>query len=601
MILNDNEMSKSSITAFGKFSVNSEFKVQCANETFYTFLGNNSCYAITELIHKEDVQDFIDAAESIQDDERRRVVVRFVDKNGLYELFMFEISLAKKIKSERCYDIMYNNIVKTISRNSELEANIRKYRRFLEFEQNNYFDYNVETDEITVYMYVNGKSLKLFKDTLTNWYNNSKENGTVADVDIVSFETLYANIKHGMSDFMLQFSKNVFVESDREEAVSIKGSVIFMDEKRKYVIGSIVSRGDTSEVMQTSYYLSEAGRDSMTGLYNKKAMSEYITERLVENRVDSLYFVVMDIDDFKQINDTYGHMFGDIVIKKLAEILKATLVTKGVCGRFGGDEFVIAVSNIDEMGLRTILKTVSKNLMWYFKNDEKNIDVTLSMGISRYPDNGNTYERLFEIADRCLYIAKQKGKNRYIIYKVEKHGVFNFDDAGDKNEERNYVTQEVKTNISSKVINELYEGGFRQNSEIICTALSELLEPFEVDGITVYKGEELTPYIEAGRKNEKIKSYKPLINEYYVSHMKSDGVISVGNLASIQNDIRLMYNALVDSEISMILQCATICDDDVKCLVSFNCYGRKFKRSTNDIAFLTIIGNLVCKIVNDMV
>ena len=73
MILNDNEMSKTSFTAFGKFSVNSEFKVQCANETFYTFLGNNSCYAITELIYKEDVEYFIDAAESIHDDEIRRV------------------------------------------------------------------------------------------------------------------------------------------------------------------------------------------------------------------------------------------------------------------------------------------------------------------------------------------------------------------------------------------------------------------------------------------------------------------------------------------------------------------------------------------------
>lgn len=106
----------------------------------------------------------------------------------------------------------------------------------------------------------------------------------------------------------------------------------------------------------------------------------------------SYYLTIIDVDDFKTINDTYGHMFGDEVLSRVSEIIRSDLNARGVAGRFGGDEFMILFENVkSEQELRLILKTITKNIQWAF-------------------------------ADKALYIAKAKGKNRYIIYDGRKHG-----------------------------------------------------------------------------------------------------------------------------------------------------------------------------------
>ena len=114
-------------------------------------------------------------------------------------------------------------------------------------------------------------------------------------------------------------------------------------------------------------------------------------------------------------------MFGDEVLSRVSEIIRSDLNARGVAGRFGGDEFMILFENVkSEQELRLILKTITKNIQWAFA--DKEVSVTTSWGIAKYPEDGSSLEELFKIADKALYIAKAKGKNRYIIYDERKHG-----------------------------------------------------------------------------------------------------------------------------------------------------------------------------------
>ena len=116
----------------------------------------------------------------------------------------------------------------------------------------------------------------------------------------------------------------------------------------------------------------------------------------------------------------------------LGQVIKSIISGRGRVGRFGGDEFMLVLDDVhDETTLRRILSTIKKHASWAF-GELKQVNVSYSCGVSRYPDDGQTYDGLFEKADKCLYIAKDKGKDRYIIYDEQKHGFIEKADAQDR-------------------------------------------------------------------------------------------------------------------------------------------------------------------------
>ncbi|MCX7821698.1 MAG: sensor domain-containing diguanylate cyclase [Brevinematales bacterium] len=160
--------------------------------------------------------------------------------------------------------------------------------------------------------------------------------------------------------------------------------------------------------------------DSLTGLYNNhyfyKEFEDEIEKSKRYNRVFSL--VMFDIDDFKQINDRYGHIAGDRALRHLSDCIKKTIRKDvDIAARYGGDEFVIifpntSAENAHKVSMR-LLETVRNTPV---NNGEHHFNITLSMGISEFPKDGDETYFLFNHADEALYESKRKGKNRITIY-----------------------------------------------------------------------------------------------------------------------------------------------------------------------------------------
>lgn len=153
----------------------------------------------------------------------------------------------------------------------------------------------------------------------------------------------------------------------------------------------------------------------MTGLYNyfygKKLISEYLEHK---NPYDSCGLMVIDVDYFKDVNDTYGHLFGDEVLEALARLFTEVFDPKDIIMRSGGDEFVVLLKNIDDKSLlRKSMQLVKAVRRKQFSESE--FSLTCSAGVCFLPENvsGYTYDQLFKNADWALYKAKEKGKNRY--------------------------------------------------------------------------------------------------------------------------------------------------------------------------------------------
>ena len=148
-------------------------------------------------------------------------------------------------------------------------------------------------------------------------------------------------------------------------------------------------------------------RDPLTGLFNRRAFSERLMAEIDTARRHgrSLAYVLMDVDDFKRINDTYGHARGDAALVSLAQTLLRTSRAQDVVGRFAGDEFTLLLVDVRPAMTRTLVSRLCREL--------RRAGVACSIGVATFPADADDAAELAVAADRALYATKAAGKDGY--------------------------------------------------------------------------------------------------------------------------------------------------------------------------------------------
>lgn len=167
-------------------------------------------------------------------------------------------------------------------------------------------------------------------------------------------------------------------------------------------------------------------QDALTELYNQKSTKEQIKKYLENEGEQGCHaFMIIDIDHFEKVNRKLGRVFGDAVLKNIADNLKNIFYTSDILGRIGGDEFLVFLKNTDNIHmLREKAEWISKAFADTYTGEDKELKITCSIGITRYPQDGYTYEELFRKTDIALYQAKEQGFGSIILY--EKASSSNF-------------------------------------------------------------------------------------------------------------------------------------------------------------------------------
>ena len=178
--------------------------------------------------------------------------------------------------------------------------------------------------------------------------------------------------------------------------------------------------------------------DMLTKVYNRTVVFGYIELLISKNIPFSL--CILDVDNFKYVNDGHGHQTGDRALYEISRRIDEIIGEKGIVGRYGGDEFIMVVPNVVEYDsvweLWHSMNECTKKLK---SKDLNELSMTVTMGCSRFPQDSTNIDGLFELADKALYRGKMKGRNCFIIYLKEKHANINLKTERDKIVSSTYI------------------------------------------------------------------------------------------------------------------------------------------------------------------
>lgn len=230
---------------------------------------------------------------------------------------------------------------------------------------------------------------------------------------------------------------------------------------RGFYIG-VVKRTDERTGENLKLY-EEARKDSLTKLINKAYSTQLITDAMKKTKKGTL--LIVDIDNFKSVNDNMGHLFGDEVIVSVANGLKSVFRTEDIVGRIGGDEFIVFLEGlVDRKIIQRKAEAVCDTVSNIYTGENAQVKISASVGIAVMPDDGEHYNELFKKADHALYYTKNKGKNGYSFFDEKNEEMQNHHRMAVKTRELASEDEEVNQEMDTFYF-ELNELAFRMLEE----------------------------------------------------------------------------------------------------------------------------------------
>lgn len=266
-------------------------------------------------------------------------------------------------------------------------------------------------------------------------YMSNKIRGILGiDKEKVSLDEWYKYIEN--SDFKrvktyfdnICYNRMCIDSNIKYSLIGSNGQIVHVEYKGKGTIkeniyhlsGVITDITDEKKAEQKIHFMNYY--DDITGIPNRKMFTEKFQQLINDNLSNEtkLGLIFFDIDNFKNINDTYGHEVGDEILLKLCERIEGILDERHTFARFGGDEFVIAFSRVvDEIEIRELLNDLLLKVRKPFEVNNKSIYCSISLGVSIYPRDANNLDILLKTADMAMHKAKEEGKNRYKFFDVD--------------------------------------------------------------------------------------------------------------------------------------------------------------------------------------
>ena len=290
-------------------------------------------------------------------------------------------------------------------KNRELLLNDKRFRLVSSLSNNIIFEWDILNDTT---IFPNGfERIMGYQPSIAGFPESAAESGNIHPEYAESFIKFHRELPNDATkisgDFRVKSRGNKYIWCRFEE-------LLMRDDSGK-VIKSIAMMTDIdSQKKALDILKSKTQIDGGSGLYNKKATELLVSECLEKEKNGTHALLVIDIDDFKLVNDKKGHLYGDQVVTDVSNMLKELFRSSDIIGRIGGDEFMVLIRDIPNETF------VASKISKLFKNIKTVHEITVSVGIALYPKHGTSYNKLYNNADTAMYKAKASGKKCFVFF-----------------------------------------------------------------------------------------------------------------------------------------------------------------------------------------
>lgn len=280
-------------------------------------------------------------------------------------------------------------------------------------------------------------TVRLVNESRCVMYSSAEEeSGTALDADILSrienstsssfIDEKYLITINGCADnwYVICSAPTEIILAERDEVIKNTVLITAVTSLVAIILGAILSIYVTNPVNHIVTNLNKQAKvDRLTGIYNKLSFEE-TTKEMLANAAEGEHHAVilLDVDNFKGVNDNLGHAFGDQVLANIGNILRLNFNSSDCLGRIGGDEFCVLL-NIPENRQESFMELINekcRSLCTAFHNnytgENGDYKISSSIGVSVFPDDGRNFAELYKCADKALYASKHKGKDTFTIY-----------------------------------------------------------------------------------------------------------------------------------------------------------------------------------------
>lgn len=298
----------------------------------------------------------------------------------------------------------------TFAQNKAIEY--ERYESILGKSGGFFFDWNREKNKI----YVSQHMTQYFGvDIPVNDFNTEAFRKICDEVKITyDFSNVIDKIKRQGNFYRLEC--DYLHESGEVRWLEVEATLSLNDQGKESHLTGII-RDITSDKHQEDYLVGLSREDQLTGLMNKKTFIQEVNKMMKKCKSTEMHALfVMDVDHFKNINDTLGHLCGDQVIVDCANAISSHFRKKDMVARFGGDEYVVLMKDTDIDAVKKKCAELNEGLRKEYAVDGKKCNISLSIGVSLIPEHGQSYEHVFSAADKAVYESKQHGRDTYTIF-----------------------------------------------------------------------------------------------------------------------------------------------------------------------------------------
>ncbi len=269
-------------------------------------------------------------------------------------------------------------------------------------------------DKDMKYLYVSPSSKEVFGFDHEN-IDNRAPLFNIEPTYVLELERLFINTVTNGTPFQMKLK--AWHEERGWIWTEIKGKAVY-DGQGRFKHTLLVARDISKEQEKEEMLLYFAYHDNLTGLANQRKLKDCLQTASEDiKKYPNIYTLIMlDIDDFKNINDSYGHEIGDEVIAAFASRVKEVIADRGLVARAGGDEFVAVLKNLPKEDVRQAAKDINQRVQEEIIIQQTVLKITVSLGLFVWEDPNLSGEQALRYADEALYAAKGSGKNQFYLY-----------------------------------------------------------------------------------------------------------------------------------------------------------------------------------------